>query len=96
MTPWLTNPCLSVAAFLDDDASPAFKTKLIPKLLRLYPDDPAIGSPYAPVNASKSDRFYGPKNQYKRVASILGDTVFNSGWCAIYLSQHSSLTCGRT
>jgi len=95
MTHGSKNPCISVAAFLDDDASPAFKTKLIPELLRLYPDDPTIGSPYAPVNASKSDRFYGPKNQYKRVASILGDTVFNSGWCHSFIAVFR-LACGRT
>jgi len=63
----------------DANASPAFKEKVLPELLRLYPDDPTVGSPYNPVNASKSDRFYGPTNQYKRIASILGDALFNAG-----------------
>ena len=62
----------------DKAASLSFQTKLIPKLLKLYPDVPALGSPYNPVNVSKDDRFYGPTNQYKRLASICGDAIFQS------------------
>src|ERR1700733_2511018 len=63
----------------DKAASLSFQTKLIPKLLKLYPDVPALGSPYNPVNVSKDDRFYGPTNQYKRLASIYGDGLLQSG-----------------
>jgi hypothetical protein len=52
---------------------------VIPKLLRLYPDNPALGSPYDPVGVSKDDRFYGPTNQYKRLASLYADGLFHSG-----------------
>jgi len=57
-------------------------TTFLPSLnnaLSLYPDDPAQGSPYDPIGASPTDRFYGPTNQYKRISSLLGDTVFQSG-----------------
>ena len=60
-------------------ASPSFVTTVIPQLLALYPDIPAQGSPYNPVNVSKDDRFYGPTNQYKRLASLYGDGLFESG-----------------
>ncbi|KAF9516356.1 hypothetical protein BS47DRAFT_1315433 [Hydnum rufescens UP504] len=49
------------------------------QLLQLYPDDPAFGSPYDPVGYPKNYRFYGPNNQYKRLASIVGDVIFQSG-----------------
>jgi hypothetical protein len=49
------------------------------QVLQLYPDDPALGSPYDPVGYPKSYRFYGPNNQYKRLASIIGDVIFQSG-----------------
>jgi hypothetical protein len=77
--PLLISFDLPPGQFYDADASPAFNATIIPELLRLYPDDPTVGSPYDPVGASKSDRFYGPTNQYKRIASIIGDVVFNSG-----------------
>ncbi|KAF8334763.1 Carboxylesterase family-domain-containing protein [Cantharellus anzutake] len=53
--------------------------RLFKGLLGLYPDIPAIGSPYDPVGVSKDDRFFGPNNQYKRAASLFGDVVFHSG-----------------
>ena len=31
------------------------------------------------MGASKDDRFYGPTNQYKRVASLFGDGILESG-----------------
>ena len=79
---------LCIGGLYDANASPAFKEKILPELLRLYPDDPTVGSPYNPVNASKSDRFYGPTNQYKRIASILGDALFNAGVSFIAVAQH--------
>ncbi|KAF8334758.1 Alpha/Beta hydrolase protein [Cantharellus anzutake] len=53
--------------------------KLFKILLELYPDVPAIGSPYDPVGVSKDDRFFGPNNQFKRAASLLGDFIFHGG-----------------
>ncbi|KAF8334771.1 Alpha/Beta hydrolase protein [Cantharellus anzutake] len=55
------------------------QTKLFKVLLKLYPDIPAIGSPYNPVGASKDDRFFGQNNQYKRAASLFGDGAYQSG-----------------
>jgi len=70
----------TIAANLYDEAAPpSFITQQIPELLKLYPDIPALGSPYNPVNVSKDDRFYGPTNQYKRLASMVGDGIFQSG-----------------
>lgn len=51
----------------------------MPELLKLYPDIPALGSPFAPVNVSKNDRFYGPTNQYKRLSALFGDGLFQAG-----------------
>ncbi|KAF8325150.1 Alpha/Beta hydrolase protein [Cantharellus anzutake] len=53
--------------------------KLFKILLELYPDVPAIGSPYDPVGVSKDDRFFGPNNQFKRAASLFGDFIFHGG-----------------
>lgn len=63
---------------------------MIPKLLQAYPDDPTVGSPYAPINTSASDRFYGPKNQYKRAASIFGDQFINSGVPLVTVANHAN------
>ncbi|KAF8313064.1 alpha/beta-hydrolase [Clavulina sp. PMI_390] len=53
---------------------------LIPTLYSLYPDNPALGSPYAPPDVSPYDRLYPPATtqQYKRFASILGDSIFHA------------------
>jgi hypothetical protein len=80
---------LPIGGLYDKDASPAFNATILPKLLQLYPDDPTVGSPYSPVGTSKSDRFYGPTNQYKRIASILGDTIFNAGAPSTAEVQHT-------
>ncbi|KAF8313065.1 alpha/beta-hydrolase [Clavulina sp. PMI_390] len=50
-------------------------------LLELYPDDPSLGSPYAPINVSLSYRFFPPltTNQFKRFAAMLGDSIFQAG-----------------
>ncbi|KAL1742655.1 Alpha/Beta hydrolase protein [Schizophyllum fasciatum] len=45
----------------------------IDQILDLYPDDPALGSPYNTGNET-----FGLSSQYKRVASILGDNMFHS------------------
>ena len=58
----------------DTSTDPLFDT-----LFRLYPDDPSIGSPYDPYNASVTDRFFGPTSQFKRSASIYGDSIFQAG-----------------
>lgn len=86
--PSLTNFDVPLDQWYDADASPAFNATIIPKLFRLYPDNPIVGSPYDPVGISKSDRFYGPTNQYKRAASIIGDTLFDSGTPFITATQH--------
>lgn len=53
---------------------------LVPELLKLYPQDPAAGSPFRSElqGVPADDRFFGPENQYKRAASILGDLVFQA------------------
>jgi hypothetical protein len=70
---------LHAANLYDSPPAPGFLKTIIPALLKLYPDNPAIGSPYDPVGVSKTDRFYGPTNQYKRIASLSGDALFESG-----------------
>ena len=70
-------PC-SVELYETSNSS-AIITSLLDQILNLYPDIPALGSPYDPVGANKTDRFYGPTNQYKRGASVQGDTIFQSG-----------------
>lgn len=49
-------------------------------LLKLYPNDAALGSPFEAelVGASSNDRFYGSDNQYKREAALLTDGIFNA------------------
>lgn len=51
--------------------------------LGLYPDDPTQGCPYNPTDASPSDRFYGSTNQFKRLASLVGDFVFHGSMLSI-------------
>lgn len=67
-----------VLQYRGNDTS-ARTTSLYDEVLRLYPDDPTLGSPFDPVGLNKSDRIYGPTNQYKRAAAIFGDTAFQSG-----------------
>lgn len=65
---------------------PLFKS--ISKLLSHYPDIPALGSPYPSKTPKRPDdarddtsRLFAPlsTNQFKRLASIFGDLVFESG-----------------
>lgn len=49
------------------ELSPAFQNDIL-ELLRLYPDDPALGSPFGTGNET-----FGAGAQYKRGAAILGD-----------------------
>lgn len=37
----------------------------VQSIMQAYPDDPAVGSPYAPVGVAPTQRFFGPTNQYK-------------------------------
>lgn len=60
-----------------------FKT-LFNQTLALYPDVPAIGSPYDPLDTSPSDRLFGPASQFKREASIYGDLFFESRECHMF------------
>ncbi|KAF8313076.1 alpha/beta-hydrolase [Clavulina sp. PMI_390] len=64
--------------------------------LQLYPDDPSQGSPYYPTNTSMGYRFYGGTNQFKRLASIIGDSLFQSGRRQLlktYTTKNSSFPC---
>ncbi|KAF8320867.1 alpha/beta-hydrolase [Clavulina sp. PMI_390] len=56
-------------------------TPAIKKALVLYPDDPTKGSPFEPelTGTPARNRFYGIDNQYKRMAALIGDTLFESG-----------------
>lgn len=53
---------------------------MVDRLFQLYPNIPALGSPYAPVNISVDDPIFGPGNQFKRIASFFGDVLLVSGW----------------
>ena len=50
--------------------SAAFQRDL-QKLLELYPDDPALGSPFGTGNNT-----FGAGAEYKRAAAIIGDVAF--------------------
>lgn len=54
---------------------------VLEKLAKLYPDEPAIGSPFESelVGASSGNRFFGPTHQYKRSAAAEGDLLFHAG-----------------
>lgn len=56
-----------------DSFLPSLRTALL-----LYPDDPKQGSPYEP-KGSLRHHFFGRSNQYKRLASLLGDAIVESG-----------------
>lgn len=51
---------------------------LINEVFTQYPDVPAQGSPFIPVNGDRDNRFYGPLNQYKRIAALYGDIRYQS------------------
>ena len=56
-------------------------TTTIPQALSLYPDTPALGSPFRTelIGATPENRFFGATNQFKRVASAYGDILFHTG-----------------
>lgn len=61
---------------------------VLQQVLQLYPDDPSLGSPYDPTNTTASYRFYGGTNQYKRLASLVGDLLFQSGELLVFFNQY--------
>lgn len=80
-------------------ASTPQATNGVRKLLRLYPDDPTLGSPFIQPRLSSSPRHAIPlppaidatrlfppadTNQYRRAAAIIGDMVFESGRRAFF------------
>ncbi|KAH9895077.1 esterase 1 [Cubamyces lactineus] len=54
-------------------APPAPFTAAVSEILSLYPDDPALGSPYGTGNAT-----FGLSPEYKRLAAIIGDLNFHA------------------
>ncbi|KAJ7595471.1 extracellular triacylglycerol lipase precursor [Mycena floridula] len=58
-------------------------------LLNLYPDDPALGSPYNTGNET-----FGLSPEFKRISAIYGDLLFQAGrrlWSQTALKQGNSL-----
>ncbi|THH03528.1 hypothetical protein EW145_g6183 [Phellinidium pouzarii] len=53
--------------------SDAEHAEVIERILELYPDIPALGSPYGTGNET-----FGLSSQYKRTASVVGDLAFQS------------------
>ncbi|KAF8313074.1 alpha/beta-hydrolase [Clavulina sp. PMI_390] len=74
-------PAIEADLYLNAASSKTFDKSLIPTLVKLYPDNPALGSPFAPLTVSPSYRFYEPlaTNQYKRNAAVFGDSLFQAG-----------------
>ena len=63
--------------FQQGDPSPEFQAAL-DELLEIYPEDATVGSPYGTGNNT-----FGLSPEYKRLASIVGDTQFQAprrGW----------------
>lgn len=52
---------------------PAPFAAAVSEILSLYPDDPALGSPYGTGNAT-----FGLSTEYKRLAAIIGDLNFHA------------------
>ena len=55
------------------DPLPAAYQADMQKILTLYPDDPALGSPFGTGNET-----FGAGAAYKRAAAIIGDIVFQA------------------
>ncbi|KAJ7754123.1 extracellular triacylglycerol lipase precursor [Mycena olivaceomarginata] len=64
---------LSHIPFITGDVLDEELSDQIDKLLVLYPDDPALGSPYNTGNET-----FGLDSGWKRAASLVGDLVFHS------------------
>ncbi|RPD53051.1 esterase 1 [Lentinus tigrinus ALCF2SS1-7] len=58
--------------FQGGDPSPEFEAAL-DELLEIYPEDPTVGSPYG-----TGSQTFGLSPEYKRLASIVGDTQFQA------------------
>ncbi|PPQ88331.1 hypothetical protein CVT25_012442 [Psilocybe cyanescens] len=53
--------------------SPAQQAEVIDQILKLYPDNPAFGSPFGTGNDT-----FGLSSQYKRLSAIFGDFIIQS------------------
>lgn len=85
-TPQTLTNSTQVAGFLQALAGTS-DTELLTSMLKEYPDNPAVGSPYysLPTRGSapstdETTRFFPPPrtNQFKRVASLAGDLFFET------------------
>ncbi|KAF8313066.1 alpha/beta-hydrolase [Clavulina sp. PMI_390] len=74
-------PVIESGLYINNATEGSLTKTLVPDLLKLYPDNPALDSPFAPLTVSPSYRFYEPlaTNQYKRYAAVLGDSIFQAG-----------------
>ncbi|KAF8322026.1 alpha/beta-hydrolase [Clavulina sp. PMI_390] len=74
-------PSIEDHVYLNNASASAMNGTILTKLLELYPDNPALGSPFAPPIVPPSYRFYEPlsTNQYKRLAAMFGDSIFHAG-----------------
>lgn len=57
----------------DSNSSQTAIRSVLDRVLNRYPADPKLGSPYG-----SGDELFGLPPSYKRVASILGDLVFDA------------------
>lgn len=74
-------------AFLLNSTGFDFPPATVREIMRLYPDDPALG---IPLNTG-SERFAAEGYQYKRIAAILGDVFYHAPRLddARHYAQHS-------
>ncbi|KDR78238.1 hypothetical protein GALMADRAFT_224614 [Galerina marginata CBS 339.88] len=77
-TPQNINSTLEIEEFLIAGISPSLvspseQASVVQQILELYPDIPALGSPFGTGNNT-----FGLSSQYKRLAAIFGDFIFQS------------------
>lgn len=72
----------AVLPFLGGPPARPFPSSFIPRLQELYPNDPAVGSPFDArlMGAENTDRFFPPTdtNQFKRLAAVVADGFFSA------------------